>query len=57
MNCKQAENNEEVKEGADEEDESSMENSSDVEEGEDMEVEEVAEECKAPVQKVEHTQV
>ncbi|GAA6091743.1 soluble lamin-associated protein of 75 kDa isoform X1 [Tachysurus ichikawai] len=40
VNCKQAENNEEVKEGADEEDESSMENSSDVEEGEDMEVEE-----------------
>ncbi|KAK2827558.1 hypothetical protein Q7C36_018484 [Tachysurus vachellii] len=56
VNCKQAENNKEVKEGADEEDESGVENSSGIEEGEDMEVEEVAEERKAPVQKVEHTQ-
>ncbi|XP_060747479.1 soluble lamin-associated protein of 75 kDa isoform X2 [Tachysurus vachellii] len=51
VNCKQAENNKEVKEGADEEDESGVENSSGIEEGEDMEVEEVAEERKAPVQK------
>ncbi|XP_060747481.1 soluble lamin-associated protein of 75 kDa isoform X3 [Tachysurus vachellii] len=48
VNCKQAENNKEVKEGADEEDESGVENSSGIEEGEDMEVEEVAEERKAP---------
>ncbi|XP_047661917.1 soluble lamin-associated protein of 75 kDa isoform X2 [Tachysurus fulvidraco] len=56
VNYKQAENNEGVKEGTDEEDESGLENSSGVEGGEDMEVEEVSEEHKAPVQKFEHTQ-
>ncbi|XP_058270649.1 soluble lamin-associated protein of 75 kDa isoform X2 [Hemibagrus wyckioides] len=51
VNCKQAEDKQEVKEGAEEEDESAIQNGSGGEEREEMEVEEVAEESEAPVQK------
>lgn len=53
VNGKQAE----VKEGAEELDESAIQNGPGGEEEEDMEVEKEAEENKAPVQKVVHTQV
>ncbi|XP_026784570.3 soluble lamin-associated protein of 75 kDa isoform X2 [Pangasianodon hypophthalmus] len=51
VNGKQAENKDEVKEGAEEEDESAIQNGTGGEEEEEMEVEEEAEEHKAPVQK------
>ncbi|KAK3524079.1 hypothetical protein QTP70_018014, partial [Hemibagrus guttatus] len=51
VNCKQAEDKQEVKEVAEEEDESAIQNGSGSEEGEGMEVEQVAEEREAPVQK------
>lgn len=56
VNCTQAEDKQEVKEGVEEEDESAIQNGSSGEEREEMEVEEVAEESEAPVQKVEHGQ-